>query len=64
MDQVRGRADDDGLRAAQKDAQAFFLDSSLETADGGADFAALPLGEVHCFDDLCAGTSARAEERV
>src|SRR4029434_4610529 len=51
-----GGANDDGLRAAQKNAQAFLFHEGVKAADDGAVFGAPALGEVHRFDDFRSGT--------
>ena len=52
-----GGADDDGLGAAQEDAQAFPFHRRVEAADDRAVLGAPALGKVHGFDDFRAGTS-------
>jgi hypothetical protein len=58
-----GRAEDDGLLAAQEDAQARLLDGRVKAADDrGALIAQAPRGVVGAQDRV-AGRAGRAEER-
>lgn len=57
-----GRADDDGLVAAEEEGEAFFFHGRLETADGGHSISAETAGEVVGLEDQVAGALHGAEE--
>ena len=59
-----GGTDDEGLGASEENAETFFLDGRVESADDGAIFGPPGLGEVHGFDDLRTGTGVRAKQGV
>jgi hypothetical protein len=53
--------DDDVLRTAQENAQAFFFYRCVESADDGAIFCAPTLREINRFNDFVARACFRAE---
>ncbi len=56
------RADDDRLRAAQEESQAFFLHRRVKAADDRYPGIAQGAGEVISLQDQAAGTFDRAEQ--
>jgi len=57
-----GRANDDGLRAAQEDTQAFLFNRRVEAADDGDARVAQPPGGIVGAEDGVAGGAGGAEE--